>query len=358
MLSSSLKESFISLIKLGLGHSAEYISCENDWSAIEALSAEQGLSAVIIDGIECIPDSKRPPKVILLNWIGNVLQSFEYRYEAYCKTIAELAAWYNTHGFKMMVLKGYSCSLDWPKPEHRPCGDIDIWLFGKQKEADVILEDETQIKVDKSEHHHTVIYWGNFMVENHYDFINVHHHKSNADFERILKELGQDDRHSVVLYGEKMYLPSPDLHALFLLKHMMMHFAAESISLRQLVDWGFFVEKHGKDVNWEWLEVILDRFGMKQMFNVFNAVCVGDLGFDVKLFPQVQYDPKVKDRVLNEILFPEFSAQLPKGLLKRVIYKFRRWYKSDWKHKLCYKESMWESFWSGVWMHLLKPGQI
>lgn len=36
----------------------------------------------------------------------------------------------------MMVLKGYGLSLNYLKPSHRPCGDIDIWLFGKQKEAD------------------------------------------------------------------------------------------------------------------------------------------------------------------------------------------------------------------------------
>lgn len=94
----------------------------------------------------------------------------------------------------MMVLKGYACSLNWPKPEHRPCGDIDIWLFGQQKEADKALSKEKGIEIDKSHHHHTVFYWGEFMVENHYDFINVHQNKTNAKLEKVLKELGKDDR--------------------------------------------------------------------------------------------------------------------------------------------------------------------
>ena len=87
----------------------------------------------------------------------------------------------------MMVLKGYACSIDWPKPEHRPCGDIDIWLFGKQKEADALLVKDKGVIVDTSHHHHTVFDWGGFMVENHFDFINVHHHKSNAAFESLFK---------------------------------------------------------------------------------------------------------------------------------------------------------------------------
>ena len=73
------------------------------------------------------------PLQMKLEWIGEVLQNYEQRYSAYENAIGSLADFYNQHGFKMMVLKGYACSLDWPKPEHRPCGDIDIWQFGQQK---------------------------------------------------------------------------------------------------------------------------------------------------------------------------------------------------------------------------------
>ena len=221
-----------------------------------------------------------------------------------------------------------------------------------------MLGSEKDIKVDASHHHHTVFEWEGFSVENHYDFINVHHHKSNAKFEKILKELGRDDSHSIEVNGEKVYLPSPNLHALFLLKHIMMHFASEGIMLRQVLDWGFFVEKHGKDVDWKMVLEVLDRFGMRQMFNIINAICVGDLGFNAGIFPEVQFEPGLKDRVMNEILAPAFSTTPPRGLLSRVAFKIRRWKANEWKHELCYKESMWSAFWSGVWNHLLKPSSI
>lgn len=47
----------------------------------------------------------------MLEWIGEVLQGYEYRYELYKCVIAEMANFYNSHGYKMMVLKGYACSL-------------------------------------------------------------------------------------------------------------------------------------------------------------------------------------------------------------------------------------------------------
>lgn len=342
-----------------------------NWDQLKVFAEAQGLSAVVLDGIDEVR-SKRldvrgecfPSQYFLLEWIGEVLQDYEGRYVAYEKAINSLAGFYNAHGFKMMVLKGYACSLNCPKPNHRPCGDIDIWQFGQQRKADAALDawfkssKVQKFKIDKSHHHHTVFEWEGFTVENHYDFVNVHHHKSNTEFEKIFKELGMDDSHYIDVLGERVYLPSPNLHALFLLKHMMSHFAAEGLNLRQLLDWAFFVEKQGKDVDWRYVMEVLDRFGMRVMFNIINAICVMDLGFDASLFPEVQFDPILKDRVLKEILEPQFSSFIPKNVCSRIVYKFRRWKANEWKHKLCYKESMMSAFWSGVWNHLLKPSSI
>ena len=155
-----------------------------------------GLSAIVLDGVNGLSGLSSlsssavqgPAKQFLLQWIGEVMQSYEGRYAAYEKAIGSLAGFYNQHGYKMMVLKGYASSLDWPNPRHRPCGDIDIWQFGKQKEADAVLAKEKGVKIDTSHHHHTVFEWDGFSVENYYDFINVHHHKSNVEFEKILKQ--------------------------------------------------------------------------------------------------------------------------------------------------------------------------
>ena len=349
---------------MGLGHAGITIPNIVNWTELKALAEQHGLLGVVVDGIEEIRRKRLggrcnlPDKLFLTQWIGEVIHEYEYRYEAYGHAIGEMAAFYNSHGYKMMVLKGYACSMDWPKPEHRPCGDIDIWLFGRQKDADAALVKEKGIRIDKSHHHHTVFGWGDFMVENHYDFINVHHHKSNAEIEKILKDLGSDDTHFVELNGEKVYLPSPNLHALFLLKHLMMHFAAEGIMLRQLVDWGFFVKAHTNEIDWPWLLDVLERFGMRNMYNILNAICVEDLGFEAGIFYSVQFNPYLKEKVLKEIVEPEFGVMMPQGLVSRVIFKLRRWQGNAWKHQLCYKESMGGAFWSELWSHLLKPSSI
>ena len=370
-MSMNLRDTFLQLVRLGIGHTdAIYSTGLSDWMALKALAETQGLSAVVLDGIDEVRSKRAdvrsdwfPSQLFSLEWIGEVLKDYEGRYVAYEKAISSLAGFYNAHGFKMMVLKGYACSLNWPKPNHRPCGDIDIWLFGQQREADATLGSWLRVNgsrssIDTSHHHHTVFEWEGFTVENHYDFVNVHHHRSHRRLERIFKELGKDDSHYVDVLGERVWLPSPNLHALFLLKHAALHFVGTELTFRQILDWAFFVKRYGKDVDWEWLLSVIEEDGLTPFFHIVNAICIEDLGFELSLFPSCCYNPIDKEKVLNDIFVYEYHEDTTSNILKRQINRFRRWKANEWKHKLCYKESMMSAFWSGVWNHLLKPGSI
>lgn len=373
----SYKDTFLSVVKLGIDHSATSLPQSTNWQEVSKLAELQGLYAVVLDGIEKLPASVRTPREMLLEWIGEVLQEYEYRFEQYEGAISSLAGFYNSHGYKMMVLKGYACCLDWPKPSHRPCGDIDIWLFGKQKEADEALRQAQglEFKIDKSHHHHTVFNWGEFTVENHYDFVNVHARRSSAEMEKVFKELGGEanlnfDHNDnlgtkkgckifcVEVNGEKVYLPSPNLHALFLIKHNASHFVGSNITLRQVLDWAFFVEKHTDEIDWAWLNGMIEKYHMSDFVNCLNAICVEDLGFDAGIFHRVLSNPRLKDRILADILFPKYATEEPKHLIPRLVYKYKRWQGNGWKHKLCYNESRWSSFWTGIWAKILKPASI
>jgi len=358
------KKTFLSLIRLGIGRPISILPEVIDWEYMKALASEQGLSAIVLDGAQALTDrgglveGRAMDKVLKKQWIGMVIQNYEWKYEDYRKRIGQLAKFYNGHGYKLMVIKGYGLSLNYPIPQHRPCGDIDIWAFGKYKEADRVLSKELSIPIDSTHHHHTTFTFKEYLVENHYDFVNVYYGHGNEKLEKVFKELAMDDSVRTEIDGQIVYLPSANLHALFVLRHTMSHFASTGMNLRQVLDWGFLIEKHGSEIDWPWLLQVVEEYHMMDFFHCLNAICVSDLGFDISIFPGFQFDVALKDRVLDDVLTPEFDESTPRTFFKRITFKYRRWQANAWKQELCYGDNRFKSFWTGVWSHLLKPSSI
>ena len=336
-----------------------------DWPALVALAKEQGVAAVAYDGLQkCYEaDSSlslpldRELKQVKYDWFGIVLQG-EIDDVEYRRSISELASFYGELGIPMMLLKGYGLSLNYPVPAHRTSGDIDIYLFGRWKEADKAVADKLGIKVDNSHHHHSVFRLGRWSVENHYDFVNVHAHRSNLSIETELKGRASDRNIECVVDGTRVLLPNPDFNALFLLKHAASHFASTRLSLRQVLDWLLFVRQCGAEVDWPWLYEILRKENMARFANSLAAIGVECFGMDPALFHEIEEDKALVQRVLGDILEPEFKESEKGDLLSALWVKSRRWWKNRWKHRICYSDSLVSSFLWSLHAKFLKPAHF
>lgn len=345
------------------------------WYNLYDLAAKQGVLAVVWDVLSQGKARNKHSCVVMdralmIRWAINV-DKIEQTYLKQKKTIAALAHFFAEQGIRMLLLKGYGLSLNYPVPWHRPCGDIDIWLFGietddatgksciknVQAEADELLREKLNISIDEDKHHHTVFYFDGVMVENHYDFLNVHAHVSNRVIERRLQALARERMECVVVDGEEVYLPSADFNALFILRHTASHFAAEKIGLRHLLDWKYFVEKDASNIDWGALEWFAKEMNMHRFLYCMNAICVDFLGLSSDLLPHFERNRDLEHRVLNEIFYPEFSEPKPLrgGLFQSLNYKLRRWWANRWKHRIVYREDLVSTFFVQVWSHLMKP---
>lgn len=237
----------LDLVKCGLGNSEGCIIPDHtDWNHVMTLAAIHGVDAIAFDGIQRCHSNHIPIDIDIdtkLEWIGNT-HIQEITYQSQEETISSLARFYQKHGIRMMVLKGWGLSLNYPIPSHRPYSDLDIYLFGEQERGDKLLESELGIKTDHSHHHHSVFEYNGVTVENHYDFFNIHSHRSTRKIENLLKSMAQNAVPVKTKDGAEVWLPSPDFNALFVLRHMAVEFAANGMILRQVVDWGMFMKKH------------------------------------------------------------------------------------------------------------------
>lgn len=324
-----------------------------EWREIYRQASYQGLLGVLWDGVKELPMDKG----IKFNWALNV-EKIEKKYEHQRVVLEELAELFTRNGMDMMVIKGYGISLLYPVPEHRPCGDIDFYLYGEYTKGDKILEETHNLTTDLNKHHHTVNYYKGVMLENHYDFLNIESHLSNKIIEeRLISEVERDKGEEHTLSnGAKIYIPCPEFNALFLLRHAAAHFAAERVGLRHLIDWALFLNVYGKLVDWERLYKFSEEMNMHRFLHSINAISIEQLGVDPNILPPFKRDPKLEKRVLQEILSPKFQKPMPKkGNPLIYPWKLRRWLTNSWKNRIVYKEGLMNQFFVLWKSHIFKP---
>lgn len=384
---SKEEEILFLLVRLGLNTeepSKESLAlCQQDvdWNKVSVLSQNHGMGYIACDGLQAIYDTfpndtlsvdKSEYDKMRCQWFGEQMDA-ELNFEKHQRVIAKLASFYEKHKIGTMLLKGYGLSLCYPVPEHRPMGDIDIFLFDLErqenvsvnvdtstpawKRADIAILSELGISVKGDSEHHTKFVAGGLSVENHYDFVNTRIRRSSKKIEKIFKQLALNTSQSLEVGQQRVFIPCPNLNALFLLRHTAGHFASEGVTLRNVTDWACFVQKEYKNVDWTWLWNVAREFNMHRFLYILNKICVKYLGFKVfeKINHNCQFVKEREDlfnRVLREILDgPDLAGDAS------ATKKTSRWWQHRWKHRICYSDSLVSSFYTSVVSHLYKKNR-
>ena len=342
---SASQKTVLELVRIAMGkrNEKEELSFDNvNWTEVYSIACSQGVAAITCDALNILYDQGRDtihmPKDLRMLWIG-VMMQHESLYECHKDVITDLLSLFSKHGIDTMVLKGYGLSLNYPKPNHRPCGDIDIWLRGKQKEADSILKKERGIDTHKSSHH-TIFEIDGCEIENHITILEHDTHRSNIKIDKYLTELSLLGEERIELNGKSLLLPSDSMNSLFLLRHMSIHFCVDGITIRHLLDWATFVERHS--VDWNALLQFAAQTNSLVFLNSINTICRDLLGYCEDLFPVNHQDNTVASRIIRDIFSPEFSDDIPSldsNLVKYGVVKSKRLWHNRWKSKITNTDS-------------------
>lgn len=135
-------EVLIKLVRIALGNDAD-LSLPNvdDWRKVYDLSLQHGVAAIAVDGLQKIYDSSSELSLTIdmpgneklkYQWFSNALFS-EDVFKDYYSVLHSLLDETSVHDIPILLIKGYVMSLNYPVPEHRSVGDIDIFPVGKNK---------------------------------------------------------------------------------------------------------------------------------------------------------------------------------------------------------------------------------
>ena len=220
------------------------------------------------------------------------------------ETTADLFNRLKDNCFHPILLKGSGLSCNYPVPELRQGGDIDVFVgmedYVKSYELFKNLTDKIEraddIWVDKN---YNMIF-NDVEVEVHRLADEYPSASLDKVFQKFSKEYLMKNPVKVILAGSEIETPSDTFNALYVFMHMFRHFMIRGVGLRQVCDWVLFLSKHKDGIDQEVLKDILTQLHLLKPWQDFAAMTVNYLGASPEDIPF--YRDGIRDRRQRKII--------------------------------------------------------
>ena len=232
-------------------------------------------------------------------------------------------------GIPAVLLKGQGAARNYPGPELRECGDIDIYIGPERLEEAVRALTPLADKVDdRLLGKHWQLWIGPAEIE-------LHQHTMIPDtlrqtrFYRTLEAAGLRQDLVPVDFGDvRVDTPESTFNAFYLFYHAWHHFMLGGIGFRQLCDWTLLLHVRQDIIDRERLRAMLEGMCLLRPWQLFGCIAVHELGLPEKEFPF--YDPTRygKSRQVLEVILTEGNfgrgrqprRERPKGYITGKAY--------------------------------------
>ena len=240
------------------------------------------------------------------------------------------------HGVDPVLLKGQGLARNYPTPELRQCGDIDLYVgvqnYAKSYEIlkNIVSEIDDQSCLDSDEkHYHASV--GNIMIEVH-RYADIH---SSSTFNKIYQEyarIGLSEGLIPIQFSDMVVnTPADNFNAFYVFNHMWHHFMHGGVGLRQLCDWSVFLHSRAGSLDLDYLSSLLSKMKLMKPWKVFGCIAVDYLGLPKDDFPfyESKYHNKASktlERIMYEGNFgqqTEFVRKPTRGYISEKLFSLK-----------------------------------
>lgn len=275
----------------------------NGWKNIYKHITTQGVSALIADSIQTLPLEYQPPKPLLYPLLLSIEKTENLNLKLR-ENLVEITSIYKGRNIDSILLKGQGNSLVYPKPLHRPPGDLDLFLYRPEyyTRAKEWLKEEN-ISHGKESTQHIDFDWKQTHIENHHSLINL----PQKTYNKILNEYIQEivDNHlyeSIFINGMKIKRLPAMFNTVYVFLHLFKHFIDVGIGIRHLCDWILLLNYYKKDIDKKEFMDLVNKLDLLKPMQNFAAVSMVLLNAPKDIFPlDVPEKTHFTDKIIQDI---------------------------------------------------------
>lgn len=199
---------------------------------------------------DLLPKLTGIPEELRQRWKDQVVSQV-HDFDKYMHRQSQVVALLREHKIPFAVMKGSSAAWDYPRPEYRPMGDIDLLVHPEnwEKAQEVLVENGFEEREDSEAKRLKTFKKGKTKVELHWSF-DQSTEKDEISLRDQLLFSGLANCKDKELAG--FYFPRlPVLqHGIVLLAHIQFHMSS-GLGYRQMIDWMMYADHYLSDDYWE-----------------------------------------------------------------------------------------------------------
>ncbi|MGN1263308.1 MAG: nucleotidyltransferase family protein [Prevotella sp.] len=285
-----IKRNFFRLLRSGTFGDSEPVEPMSawKWERLYHISLMHGVAALVADGIKRHANDffLQIPSEKMRNWENTVTETEEENRNLNAQTAA-LFAQMTKEQFRPILLKGQSMNELYDEPLHRKGGDIDIFFpYAPQANKADAWAREHGSELSDEERFILKYKWNGVRIDHHHRLQKLTNPPLNKRLQNIINtEINCCDSSYVVIDGTKVEVLPPTLQLLFIMIRIVRYILNEGISLKQIIDLGWFLRKRGDKVDFVKLQSWMDRLRIQWMARLVGSMLVKYFGFTTEEIP-------------------------------------------------------------------------
>ena len=300
-------QAFLALVRAGLWEQdVQLLPYGNiKWPEVYRLATEQSVLGLVLSGLE--HSDVKPPKELLLLWIGEV-QQIEQRNKAMNAFIADIIEKLRKENIYTLLVKGQGIAQCYEKPLWRSSGDVDFILSDSnyEKAKNFLIPQASSVEKEGVVAKHLGMKIDSWEVELHGTMRSNCLAKMDKEIDAVLYDVFYGGNVKSWMNGStQVFLPRADEDVFIVFTHILKHFFHEGIGLRQICDWCRLLWTNSDRLNVALLEKRLIRAGIMSEWITFAFLSVNHLGMPVAAMPLYSNENKWarKAEKVMEIIF-------------------------------------------------------
>jgi len=207
-------------------------------------------------------------------------------------------------GIPSVLLKGQGAARNYPNPQLRECGDIDLYVGTHRiDEAIRVLAPLADSFQEHPKEKHAEFWFAETEIELHRRTMIPETRRRERAFLPREKEGLTRGLVSLDFSGVRVDTPAPTFNAFYLFYHAWHHFITGGIGFRQLCDWTLLLHAQRDRIDHAQLRSILEETRLLKPWQLFAGIAVQDLGLPESEMPCLGTRcPRGSRRVLRTIL--------------------------------------------------------